>query len=184
MYFKDRSKKNHRRSFFFCSITSITFIQTKNISIDLILFSTPLNVICKKIEMKMKRKLFYLAFILIGGTLLTSCSHRLVGTWNVASYETETQGQQSIKLNNIGTMTFRSNNRGEKNLNYQIFQITREDNLPFRWLASDQFVTIDGNKEQSDFVKTWIIVENKRKFQRWRSTDGQNQIQTLELRKK
>jgi hypothetical protein len=131
----------------------------------------------------MKKTVFYIALILIVSSFLTSCSHRLVGTWNVASYETETQGQQSIKLNNIGSMTFKSNNRGEKNLNYQVFQITREDKLPFRWIASDQFVTIDGDKDQSDFVKTWIIVENKRNYQRWRSTDGQNQIQTLELKK-
>ncbi len=131
----------------------------------------------------MKKKLFYLSLLYLGAFTITSCSHRLVGTWNVASYETETQGQQSIKLNNIGTMSFKSNNRGEKNLSYQVFQITREDKLPFRWVASDQFVTIDGDKDQSDFVKTWIIVDDKRKYQRWRSTDGQNQVQTIELTK-
>lgn len=114
---------------------------------------------------------------------LSSCSHRLVGTWDVTSYETAVQGDQGVKLNNIGTMSFRNNGRGEKNLNYEVFQIRREDNLPFRWVASDQFVTLDGDKEQSDFIKTWIIVENRRRFQKWRSTDGQNQVQTLELTK-
>ena len=131
----------------------------------------------------MKRTIFYFALIFMAAPLLTSCSHRLVGTWDVTSYETSTQGVQAVKLNNIGTMSFRSNGRGEKNLNYEIFQIRREDQLPFRWVASDQFVTIDGDKEQSDFIKTWIIVENRRRFQKWRSTDGQNQVQTLELTK-
>jgi len=68
-------------------------------------------------------------------------------------------------------------------LTYEVFQIQREDNLPFRWVASDMFVTLDGDKEQSDFIKTWIIVENRRRYQKWRSTDGQNQVQTLELSK-
>jgi hypothetical protein len=132
----------------------------------------------------MKRIIFYTALFLITIPLLTSCSHRLVGTWNVDTYETSTQGAQSIKLNNIGTMTFRGNGRGESNLTYEVFQIQREDKLPFRWVASDMFVTLDGDKDQSEFNKTWIIVENRRRFQKWRSTDGQNQVQTLELSKK
>jgi hypothetical protein len=131
----------------------------------------------------MRRTIFYTALILMAVPLLTSCSHRLVGTWNVESYETSTQGVQSIKLNNIGTMTFRGNGRGESNLTYEVFQIQREDKLPFRWVASDMFVTLDGDKEQSEFNKTWIIVENRRRYQKWRSTDGQNQVQTLELSK-
>lgn len=112
----------------------------------------------------MKRTIFYIGLILMAVPLLTSCSHRLVGTWDVTSYETTTQGVQSIKLNNIGTMTFQGNGRGESNLTYEVFQIQREDNLPFRWVASDVFVTLDGDKEQSDFIKTWIIVENRRRF--------------------
>lgn len=114
---------------------------------------------------------------------ITSCSHRLVGTWDVSSFETSTQDAQGVKLNNIGTMTFSDNGSGDTNLKYEVFQVAREEQLPFKWIASDEFVTIDGDKEQSEFVKTWIIVENKKKFQRWRSTDGQNQIQTLELKK-
>lgn len=131
----------------------------------------------------MKKSIIYIAVIVFTIPLLTSCSHRLVGTWNVDTYESSTQNVQSIKLNNIGTMTFKANGSGEKNLNYEVFQIQREDNLPFRWTASELYVTLDGDREQSEFIKTWIIVENKRNFQRWRSTDGQNQVQTLELTK-
>ena len=132
----------------------------------------------------MKKSIIYIAVFVFAIPLLTSCSHRLVGTWNVDTYEATTQDVQSIKLNNIGTMTFKSNGSGEKNLNYEVFQIQREDNLPFRWVASELFVTLDGEKDKSEFIKTWIIVEDKRNFQKWRSTDGQNQVQTLELTKK
>lgn len=130
----------------------------------------------------MKTKVL-LPSLILSLIFLSSCSHRLVGTWNVESYETSRQGSQGIKLNNIGEITFKSNGSGEKNLRYEVFQVKREDQLPFRWVASEMFVTLDGDKDQSEFIKTWIIVEDKRKFQRWRSTDGQNQIQTLELRK-
>lgn len=131
----------------------------------------------------MKTNFFYASLLCVGLFTITSCSHRLVGTWDVSSFETSTQGAQGVKLNNIGTMTFSDNGSGDTNLKYEVFQVAREEQLPFKWIASDEFVTIDGDKEQSEFVKTWIIVENKKKFQRWRSTDGQNQIQTLELKK-
>jgi hypothetical protein len=55
----------------------------------------------------------------------------------------------------------------------------RDDNMPFKWTATDQYVTIESSN--SDFDKTWIIFKNKAKFQQWKSTDGKNQIQVLEL---
>lgn len=120
--------------------------------------------------------------IILGLATLSSCSsHRLVGNWNVEKYETSTPGSQATSLSNIGTMTFKKNNTGEKNLNYQVLGIQRNDVLPFTWNATDNYVTISGNS--SEFAKTWIILENKRKFQKWKSTDGTNQVQTLELKK-
>lgn len=103
--------------------------------------------------------------IILGLATLTSCSsHRLVGNWNVEKYETSTPGSQATSLSNIGTMTFKKNNTGEKNLNYQVLGIQRNDVLPFTWNATDNYVTISGNS--SEFAKTWIILENKRKFQK------------------
>lgn len=129
----------------------------------------------------MNRKLFALPAITKAIFSLTSCSHRLVGTWNVARYETTTPGQQGVSLSNIGTMTFRGNNSGEKNLKYQVLGIQRDDQLPFKWTATEKYVSIENGG--ADFSKTWIILENKKKFQKWKSTDGTNQIQVIELKK-
>lgn len=128
----------------------------------------------------MKTKPVYL-LILSLALFFSSCSHRLVGTWNVANYETITPGDQGIALSNIGTMTFNSNGTGEKQLDYTVMGIKKRDNAPFEWSATENYVTIRG--EDSDINKTWIYMENKGKSQKWKSTDGSNKVQTLELTK-
>lgn len=112
---------------------------------------------------------------------LVSCSHKLVGTWNVDKYETVSLGKQSVSLYNIGTMTFKGNDTGEKNLSYKVLGIEKKDNLPFDWTASENYVNIKNGG--AEFSKTWIILENKKNLQRWKSTDGSNQVQILQLSK-
>lgn len=120
--------------------------------------------------------------LLVMMTLITSCSHRMVGTWNVSRFETSKPGEQSISLNNVGTMEFKGNGSGEKKLNYSVLGIDRNDELPFKWeWNDDKYISIES--EGSEFSKTWIIIENNRKFQKWKSTDGTNTIQVLELKK-
>lgn len=115
-------------------------------------------------------------------TCISSCAHRMVGTWNVSKFETTTPGEQSITLNNVGTMEFKGNGDGEKKLNYSVLGIDRNDELPFKWeWNDDKYISIES--EGSEFSKTWIIMENERKFQKWKSTDGTNTIQILELKK-
>ena len=114
--------------------------------------------------------------------LTTSCSKRLVGTWNVQRFETLTPGQQGVSLQNIGTLKFKSNGSGEKNLSYNALGKTEEDKTPFKWSwVEDKYVSI--NSEGSELAKTWIIMENKRHYQKWKSTDGSNRIQVIELKK-
>lgn len=120
-----------------------------------------------------------LLFIII--ILISSCTHRLTGTWTVQKYSNETPGQPGIVLSNIGTMTFENNGKGEKSLKYTVLGIERDDNQPFKWSASDDYVTIESRN--SDFDKTWIILKSKGKYQLWKSTDGKNQVQVLELAK-
>ncbi|MGN0001866.1 MAG: hypothetical protein ACI35V_00395 [Sphingobacterium composti] len=123
-----------------------------------------------------------LSTVLISATLLTSCSQRLVGTWTVQRYETTSPGQQGVALSNIGTLKFKSNGTGEKNLDYTVLGINRQDKLPFKWSWSDgEYVSIES--DSSDFSKTWIIMTNKKKYQKWKSTDGANNIQIIELKK-
>lgn len=128
------------------------------------------------------RILFTIATLVITAVFLTACSSRIVGTWTVQRYETTTPGQQGVALSNIGTMQFKNNGSGEKNLNYSVLGITRNDQIPFNWTWNDgKYISIESSG--SEFSKTWIIMENKKKFQKWKSTDGTNNIQILELRK-
>ena len=74
------------------------------------------------------------------------------------------------------------NGSGEKNLNYSVLGIQRDDKLPFKWTWNDgKYISIESNG--SDFSKTWIIMTNKKKFQKWKSTDGTNNVQIIELKK-
>lgn len=130
----------------------------------------------------MTHKLFNFLFLATTILLFSSCSQRITGTWTIQRYETVTPGQTASSSSNIGTMRFKRNGTGEKNINYQMYGMQRRDTEPFKWTITDgQYISIDSR--QSDFSKTWIIIENKRKFQKWKSTDGRNNIQTLELKK-
>ena len=123
-------------------------------------------------------KLKLTAFLFIGVTLM-SCSKHIVGTWNIQKYETTTAAKQGIALTNIGTMTFKKNGSGEKNISYTIFETKKEDKSSFKWTQSENYITIES--DGSEFSKTWIVVKDENKFQKWQSTDGNNQVQVLEL---
>lgn len=131
----------------------------------------------------MKNLLFVAALALI----LSSCSQKLVGTWNVDRYEVDNQKGQNFTTRNAGELTLKKNGTGEKNVNYNMFQNEFSDVQSFRWsMQGDDVITIRSTDsyEKSDFDKTWIITTNTKKKQVWRSTDGKNAVQTLELSKK
>lgn len=129
------------------------------------------------------KKLFIKLFITaLAVTTFASCSHRLAGTWKVKRFEVSKPGEPGTSLTNIGTISFSNNGSGEKNINYKVLGVTRVDNSPFKWVWADgKYVTIES--KDSDFSKTWIIIENKKKSQKWKSTDGSNLVQTLEIEK-
>ena len=70
---------------------------------------------------------------------------------------------------------------GENNISYTVFGTAKEDKSTFKWSQQDNYVTVES--EESEFAKTWIVIKNERNFQRWQSTDGNNQVQVLELKK-
>ena len=111
---------------------------------------------------------------------LTSCSKKIVGEWQIAKYQTSKPNEQEITLNNIGTIHFKKDNTGDKNVNYTVFGLTKIDNLPFKWLETNKYLTLIS--EDSDFSKSWIIIEKDRKKIHLKSTTGA-EIQVLELRK-
>lgn len=125
-------------------------------------------------------KLVFATLLLIGATL-SSCSPRLVGSWAIQRYETTTPDQQATSVNDIGILVFHKDGTGEKNISYSLFGAQTDDRLPFNWTTTDKYVTIQS--DGSLFSKTWIFIEDKGKFQKWKSTDGSNQVQTLELKK-
>ncbi len=131
----------------------------------------------------MKLKTLKLCLGMAVATLtLSSCAHRIVGTWTVDRYESIKPQQESVVLSNIGTIEFNKNGSGEKNLDYSVMGIKQKDQLPFEWSwDDDQYISIES--EGSRFSKTWIIIENKRKYQKWKSTDGTDNIQVIELKK-
>ena len=120
--------------------------------------------------------------LLITGVVLSSCSHRLVGTWNIQKFETSTHDQEGVSLNNIGSITFKGNGSGVKSLNYSVLGITRDDSLPFTWKVSEHMITIEG--ENSSLAKSWLQIVDRKNFQQWKSTDGSNEVQILELMRK
>jgi len=112
--------------------------------------------------------------------LFSSCSPRLAGTWNIENYEVNEAGKSSVSVANIGSITFDKDNSGVKNIRYAIFQNDYSDTMSFKWRkVNDNTINIEG--EASDFTKSWLIVENKRKEQVWKSTDGSDKVQTLRL---
>ncbi len=132
----------------------------------------------------MKKSLFIIA---ISALLITSCSPKLAGTWNVDRYEVDNQKGQNITTRNAGEIVIKKNGKGEKNINYNMFQNEFSDTQEFRWtMQGDDLITITSTNsyEKSDFDKTWIMVTNSKKKQVWKSTDGKNSVQILELSKK
>jgi hypothetical protein len=129
----------------------------------------------------MKTRIFTFSLFLFIAIIFSSCSHRLVGTWAVQNYETVEPGKEGVSAKNLGTMTFQRNGNGTKELTFNMLGIRKEDKTPFTWSVDNNFLTISG--QGSDFAKTWIIIENKSKYQKLKSTDGANQVQIIELAK-
>ncbi len=130
----------------------------------------------------MKRIIFITALMLC----FTSCSPKLVGTWNIDRYEVDNQQGQNFTTRNAGELTIKKNGTGEKNVQYNMFQNEFSDMQSFRWnMQGEDIITITStnSKEKSEFDKTWIMITNSKKKQVWKSTDGRNTVQTLEMSK-
>jgi hypothetical protein len=117
---------------------------------------------------------------------LTACSaekklhNRLVGTWEVASFN-ENSENSNTNLSNIGTVSFAKDGRGSKELSFRL-RGEQTDNTPFTW--SNTATTITVQSDRSQFSKAWIIIQNKKKQQLWKSTNGKGGVQEVLLKKK
>lgn len=128
----------------------------------------------------MKTKLFFLGLIVIS---LGSCSPTIQNTWNIDKYEVINDKGQNTTSQNIGSITFKKRGEGEKNISYNVFQNDYTDKADFTWDLHDDYIIISNGKDakKSNFNKTWIIVSDKSKKQVWKSTDGKQSVQILEL---
>lgn len=112
-------------------------------------------------------------------------SKRLRGTWQIANYGVERPTARTLTAapaSNFGSITFDKNGTGTVD-NASIFDniTSRAGQFKFTWNNTENIVVIKG--EGASFSKSWIVVTNKKDHQVWKSTDGANEVNTLELRR-
>lgn len=129
----------------------------------------------------MKKQLFLWMGMLVGGLLLSGCSQRILGIWEVENFEVISSSSESVKATQIGTISFEKDGSGHKSLSFSILGLNQVDKADFSWSLNDRLLTISG--DSSAFVKTWIVMEDKRNYQKYKSTDGAQQVQVMELRR-
>ena len=75
---------------------------------------------------------------------VNACTPKLIGTWNVASYESKASDNQSnVRLNNIGYLTLNKSGDGEKYIKYNVLGIDKKDSTILHWKANDKLITIE-----------------------------------------
>ena len=108
-------------------------------------------------------------------------SRRLEGNWEIVQYKTEIQQLQRTAFPPYRNITFMKRGRGRVSANNEYREEKGGQGFDFEWTCTDNTVTMRGF--DTDFARSWIVVENKKTRQVWKSTDGANGVQTLELRK-
>ncbi len=122
--------------------------------------------------------------LLLGG--LCACSAqkrlqgRLVGIWNVTRYEILYPSGQREETFNVGTVVFNRNGSGDNDMPILTRNVRTPESRRFSWKNTDQSITIIS--ENTFLAKAWIVVENRRTRQVWRSTTNEL-VQTMELQK-
>jgi len=129
------------------------------------------------------KKTLRLPLVALAVLSISSCSPKFTGQWSIVNYESNTGKGQNIKVENIGEITFKKNNTGVKKINYSLFENKVEDNSAFKWTKAENGESITITGEGSQLNKTWLIVKDEKKYQKWKSTDGANTVQILELKK-
>ncbi|WP_296621274.1 lipocalin family protein [Marivirga sp.] len=111
-----------------------------------------------------------------------SCTleRKIIGTWQIESYSEESGDGSSANAKNIGTIQLNKDGVGSNDLSYRILGNERTEKADFTYNLNDQNITIKTDGE-SELAKSWIIIESRNDFQKWKSTDGKGNVQTLIL---
>ncbi|WKK73807.1 hypothetical protein QYS49_18175 [Marivirga salinae] len=134
--------------------------------------------------MKNIKSLSNYALLFSSFLLIVSCSleRNIIGSWEIESYSEESGDGSNANAKNIGTINLEKNGTGSNDLSYRILGNERTEETDFTYNVKDENITIKTDGE-SDLAKSWIIIESKRNFQKWKSTDGKGNVQTLILKK-
>ncbi len=128
----------------------------------------------------MKNKYSIVVLILVSISLF-SCSPKLAGTWKIVKYEINEPGKPVLILKDIGTLKLKKNGEGEKNIRYTALGKEHSDNSKLGWYVTGPYIGIES--PGSEFSKTWVMLVHKKKEQKWKTTDGTNKVQIMELKK-
>lgn len=130
---------------------------------------------------------FTLVLLLLNGcaSATKDFSKRLRGTWKITNYNVERPNTRSLTgTTDYGSITFNKDGTGSID-NASIFDNitskTIQGKFNFKWSNTENIVVIKG--EGSNISKSWIVVTNKKDQQVWKSTDGANEVNTLELKR-
>ncbi len=134
--------------------------------------------------MKNIKSLSNYALLFSSFLFIISCTleRNIIGTWKIESYSEESGDGSNANAKNIGTINLEKNGTGSNDLSYRILGNERTEETDFTYNVTDENITIKTDGE-SDLAKSWIIIESKRNFQKWKSTDGKGNVQTLILKK-
>lgn len=133
--------------------------------------------------------LFLAASLFLGGcaSATKQFTKRLRGTWTVANYGVESPTARSTGAPSVyGTITFNKDWSGSVE-NASIFDnltsrsATTGGKYIFRWNNTENIVVL--RSEGSTVSKSWIVMVNKKDRQVWKSTDGNNEVNTIELKR-
>lgn len=133
-------------------------------------------------------KRFVPVFLLaVSAAFLSGCSaekkfaNRLTGQWQIARYDVNDARISAQAFTSLGTITFHKNHKGEVDIKDIFTQSRRTGVRQIEWSNTANSVTIRG--EDPELAKAWIVVTNKKSTQLWKSTDGFNRIQEIELKR-
>lgn len=151
-------------------------------------------VVLQQLEMTFDMKKIKPILFLAAALSLSACagatkdfSKRLRGTWKIVQYGVERPETRSLTAQpaDYGTITFNKKWTGTSE-NASIFdnmtsRLSRQGPYNFRWSNTENIVVL--RADGSSYSKSWIVVTNKKDHQVWKSTDGANEVNTLELRR-
>jgi hypothetical protein len=133
----------------------------------------------------MKKLLGLFVFILLfnlTGTAQKKYAKRLEGQWNISSYEEIRDGKSAMSMANVGTMIFKKDFTGLREMSFSIMNKDQSVSEEFTWTATEESISI--NSKDEEFPKTWILKSNKKTVQEWISTDSKGRVLKMKLEKK